>query len=122
MKSFIAATLLLTVVCGLIWANTAVLTKHLDGIEALAEALGEAEPSERLEATKHAKDVWGKERLWFTLSVNQNELEKTDDCLARLCAAAECKSDSDYFITVADLKEALAQVRRLVTLSPEGVF
>lgn len=122
MKSFIAATLLLTVILGLIWINTAVLAKRLDNIETLADALMGAESNERLDAAKRVKDAWGKERLLFALSVNQNELERADDCLSRLCAAAECKSDSDYFITVADLEEALAQVRRLVTLSPEGVF
>ena len=122
MKSFVVASLLFAIICGAIWINAAVLSSRLDKIEEFTNTLKEAEPSERFEAAVQAKDAWGKARLLFTLSVNQMELEKADDCLARLCAAAECKSDSDYCITVADLEEALAQIRRLVALSAEGVF
>ena len=122
MKSFIAASLLLVVVCGAICGNAVVLAGRLDKIEKFAEGLKRAEPSERLTEARRTKDAWEKERFLFCLSVQQIELEKMDDCLARLCAAAECKSDSDYFITVADLGEALAQLRNLVELSYEGIF
>ena len=122
MRSFIAASLLLVGICALISVNAAVLSARLERIEAFTEKLKEAESDERLSLAKEAKGTWEEERFLFCLSVHQMELEKTDDALGRLCAAAECKSDSDYLITVADLEEALTQLRNLVILSPEGVF
>ena len=122
MKSFIAASLLLFLLCGAIWANAALLSARLTRIEQFTQTLKNEDISARQSTAQKAKDAWEKDRLLFTFSVNQMELEKIDDCLARLCAAAECKSDSEYQLTVADLEGALSQTRRLITLSTEGIF
>ncbi len=122
MKSFIIASILLALLSGAVCINTVALTSKITEIKEMSAELREKPREEWAQAVKRIQDAWRERRLFFALSVNQAELEKMDDTLARLYAAAEYKSDSDYYITVADLEEAISLLERLICFCPEGIL
>ena len=122
MKTFIAACILLLVLGGGVCANALILLDRTHTLQAQAASLEEGAPAGREAAVMAFRKQWEKEKILFILSVNQNDLEKVEDALARLEACAKIESDSNFAITVAELKEALERVRVLVGFSAEGLL
>lgn len=122
MKTFIAACILLLALGGSVCVNALFLLNHMDTLQEQVTVLEKAEPTVREAATKIFREEWEKKKILFTLSVNQNDLEKIEDALARLEASSKIESDSHFTIAVAELEEALKRVRELVGFSAEGLF
>ncbi len=65
---------------------------------------------------------WEEERWFFSLSMHYNELEALETAMTRAEAAQKTKSDSDYYIAVAELADTLSRLQELNALSPFGLF
>ena len=122
MKTFIAACILLLILSGSVCANAFLLLDRVDTLQEQVAVFEEKEPDAREEAIATFRQKWEKEKILFILSINQNDLEKIEDALARLEASAKTESDSNFDIAVAELEGALERVRELAGFSVEGLL
>ncbi len=120
MKSFIAAcTLFLLSTLGVI-GNDVYLYHTIEMLEGATAEVMEAPIDSHLLPT--LKDEWEKRRLFFSLSTHYNELEALETALAEAEAAQKIKSDSDYYIAVAEIKDSFSRLRELNGFTPFGIL
>ena len=117
MKAFVAALVLLGVVL------TGVIVTSLLLSEDTARMMEEVDTlTEKEEGIASFCEAWERRRAWYMLTLNANEIERMDEAMVSVRAAAESKSDSDYKIAVARLQETCSHFHDLVGFRWEQIF
>lgn len=119
MKAFVAALILLALLVGGVIFGSAVLSASTEKTAEAAEGLmDEGEREMRLFAFE---ERWERVRPWYMLAVNTAEIGRVDEAIAEARASHESKSDSDYAIAVAELREACSHIHDLVGFRIEQI-
>ena len=117
MKAFVASLVLLGVVVMGVVVTSLLLSEDAAKMMKEADALAEQE-----EGIASFCKTWERRRGWYMLTLNANEIERMDEAVVSVRAAAESKSDSDYKIAVARLQETCSHFHDLVGFRWEQIF
>ena len=120
MKAFLYATLLFLLITVASFANDLHLA-HLAGEMQKDAALLSAEAADSARFSDLVAK-WEEERMAFTISTHYNELEALESAITRAKAAQEKKSDSDYYIAVAEIADSFSRLKELNEISTFGLL
>ncbi len=120
MKAFVASLILLGVLLTGVSVTSLLLSRDAARMTEAAKALSVEEG--RAERITLFCDAWERRQAWYMLILNANEIERMDEAVVSMRAAAESKSDSDYKIAVARLQETCSHFHDLVGFRLEQIF
>ena len=128
MKTFIAALALLAVLTALIITNAACINGAADEMLALCEAFprDSEEFNARYEAISAAAeelfDLWDKYFERFSATIGFENIDRADDALTELYAAAKNRDGEAFIPAAMKFKDSVRRLRRLENFNFGSIF
>lgn len=121
MKGFVFASVILVLLCALIFTDTYIVADRLCELEDLCSHLPD-DPNDALSQCITIKEKWDSSAVILELSVNKNELEAVYSKLSVLISYCRSGADAEYRAAASALTDAIGDLRRSEELSFRGIF
>lgn len=122
MKSFIITLLLLALMLGGILVNHLYINNVANRLSALLDELPLAGDAESARMAREILSYWEANADWVDLSVSFPLVDRVGEQLNVLIACAECGDYYGYRSTLAILKDAVKDIKRLEKISMGSIF
>ena len=122
MKGFIASVATLSLLIGLIVWNGIWVHISIADLTERTGALAISQVEEREHLSNEFYKKWEKCKHILAISVSHTEIEAIDSRLASLRAYARDKEESDFNVTLAQLREDLEFLHHSESLTIEGII
>lgn len=126
MKTFIAALIILALLCTAVAFVSHFISKRTHELSSLATALpssSEAFQSDRelSQKTEKLRTLWARSMAVFPYIMSYDILDRADDAVLSLSAAAEAESAEDFLAARLRFIDAVSRISELFTLSFESI-
>ena len=126
MKTFISALIILALLCTSVALVSHFISKRTHELSSLATSLpssSEAFQSDRelSQKTEKLRTLWARSMAVFPYIMSYDILDRADDAVLSLSAAAETESEEDFLAARLRFIDAVSRISGLFTLSFESI-
>lgn len=126
MKTFVSSMLIFALLCVLVFSASAFVKERLRGLAALAADLPAsneefAKESDLKGKAERLRSLWTQSMVFFPYIMGYDMLDRADDAVLSLCAAAEAESREELFAARLRFLDALSRLDTLFGLSAESI-